>query len=98
MSGIAAGVTTGAGSAPNDAGTGSIATGSSFTQTGGGNALWVAFLPQGNPVSFNAACALGPLGSGAGAFYLNNGNRSAAVVLKPVGGTRVHSYVSSWSL
>ena len=98
VSGIAPGVTTGAGAAPNDAGTGAIATGSSFTQTGGGNARWVAFRPQGNPVSFNAACALGQLGSGAGAFYLNNGERSASVVLRPMGGLRVHSYSDAWSL
>ena len=98
VSGIAAGVTTGAGSAPNDLGVGVISTGSSFSQTGGGNATWVGFLPQGNPVSFDAACTVGGLGSGAGAFYFNNGERSAAVVLQPMGGNRVHSYSEGWSL
>ena len=86
--GIAPGVTTGAGAAPNDAGTGAIATGSSFTQIGGGNARWVAFRPQGNPVSFNAACALGQLGYSVniGAGFVNETfqvNITAGATSKP---------------
>ena len=96
--GISSGVLAGTPTAPADLGTGTHTTGSSFTRTGGGDALWVAFRPQGFPVSLNPACSLGAFGSGAGAFYIRSNNRGIAVVLSPSGGTRVHSFVRAWSV
>lgn len=94
---VSQGLTGSPGSAPSDLGSGDMSTGASFTEPGGSDASWVLFRPQGQPVSFDASCAMGDLGSGAGAFYLTNGDRTAAVVLMPTGGTRVESYDQVWS-
>lgn len=83
--------------APADFGGGSFAGGSSFTDPGSSDASWVMFRPQGKPVSFDSSCAIGTLGSGAGGFYVTNGDRTAAIVLMPTGGTRVHSFDGQWS-
>jgi type II secretory pathway pseudopilin PulG len=96
-SGIAAGPSGSPGAAPTDLGSGDIDTGSSFTEPGGSDASWVLFRPDGAPVAFDSSCNLGPLGSGAGAFYLGNGSRTAAVVLMPTGATRVHTHAGAWS-
>lgn len=82
---------------PNDLGAGDYTTGSSFAEPGGSDARWVMFRPQGDPLSFDSSCALGDLGSGAGALYVTNGTRTAAVVLMPTGGTRLHSFDETWS-
>ena len=80
--------------APDDLGAGTRTAGASFTEPGGAgaDAKWVYFRADGVPLSFDAACSTGDLGSGAGAFYLNNGDRSTAVVLRPLGGTRAHRH------
>ena len=65
---------------------------STFEQTGGGAATWVLFRPDGTPRSANAACALGELGSGGGAIYLSNAQRDVAVVLAPLGSSRVFAW------
>jgi len=69
-----------------------FATGSTFTDPGGNPANWVLFRPEGVPLSFDGGCATGVNGSGAGGFYLTNGSHTQAIVLKPLGGSRVHSW------
>jgi len=94
---VTPGVVTGTTRAPNDLNTGTISTGSSFRDPTGNAASWVMFRPEGVPVSFGTACDVGPVGSGAGAFYMNNGDRTTAVVLMPMGATRIHSWKERWS-
>ena len=91
------GVTGTPGNAPNDQGAGDITSGSSFTEPGGSDASWVLFRPEGQPLAFDSSCTVGELGSGAGSFYLTNSDRTAAVVVMPTGGTRLHSYQEIWS-
>lgn len=80
----------GSGRAPGDLGEGtSMAAGSSFVDPQGNPASWVMFRPEGMPVAFDANCNLGAAGSGAGAFYLKNENRAFAVMLSPMGTTKV---------
>jgi prepilin-type N-terminal cleavage/methylation domain-containing protein len=74
--------------------------GTTFTDPGNNPVNWVLFRPDGIPVGFDAACALGQTGSGAGAVYVTNGGRDYAVALSPLGGTRVHAWEASgaqWS-
>jgi hypothetical protein len=78
--------------APDDAGAGDYATGSSFAQPDGSDAAWVSFGPDGIPQAFNAACNLGTTGTGAGAIYLTNGDRNYAVVLNPLGTGNVQRF------
>ncbi len=92
QSDVSAGVTSGTVAAPEDGGGGDITTGSSFTDPGGNDATWVLFRPEGSPRSFDSSCVVGVLGSGAGSFYMQNGRRSAAVVMTPMGGIRIHSW------
>jgi hypothetical protein len=79
--------------APNDAGTGAIETGSSFTDPNNNAATWTMFRPEGLPVSFSPACALGGTGTGAGGVYVTNGNVDYAVVLSPLGSVRAHGWM-----
>lgn len=53
---------------------------------------WVLFRGDGIPLTFDAACNLGTIGSGGGAVYLTNGSRDYAVVLSPLGAVRVHAF------
>jgi hypothetical protein len=58
------------------------------------------FGPQGMPVSFTPACVVGGAGSGAGGVYLTNGIRDYAVLLSPLGGTRLHGWdatIGAWT-
>jgi len=61
------------------------ANGSSFVDASGSEATWVMFRPDGSPVSFDANCNVGALGSGAGTFYLKNEDRAYAVSLSAMG-------------
>jgi len=81
--------------APNDSGTGPIASGSSFVDPTGAATTWVMFGPNGIPVGVTAACVAGITGSGAGAIYITNGARDYAVVLSPLGGVRVTTWESA---
>lgn len=92
MNGLVAGVLPGVVAVASDLGAGNIATGSSFTEPDGDPATWVLFRPDGTPLSFDAGCNLGPTGSGAGAFYVHNGERTQALVLRPLGGMRVETW------
>lgn len=64
--------------------------GSSFATPTGAASTWVAFMPDGRPLGFDAACSMGQLGSGNGAIYITNGSRDYAIVLNPLGGIRIH--------
>jgi type II secretory pathway pseudopilin PulG len=78
--------------APGDQTAIASASGSSFAIPAGGAATWVAFMPNGRPVSFDAACDLGDLGTGNGGIYVTTDSRDYAVVLNPLGGVRVHTW------
>jgi prepilin-type N-terminal cleavage/methylation domain-containing protein len=85
---------------PSDAGAGDFASGITFTDSGGLPASWILFRPEGTPLAFDAGCVTGPVGSGGGAVYLSNGARDIAVVLTPLGGSRVHAWdaaAAAWS-
>jgi type II secretory pathway pseudopilin PulG len=90
--GVGLGTVTAVVSAPQDQGSGTPGTGSTFTDPSSNAATWVMFRPDGMPLAFDDTCATGNAGSGAGAFYLQNGFRTYAVVQKPLGGTRIHAY------
>lgn len=86
--------------APSDNGGPDHSSGSSFRTAGGLGVHWVQFGSDGIPGVFDAACALGGLGTGSGALYLTNGRRDYAVVLSPLGATRVHNWnagAGAWS-
>ncbi len=86
---VAAGVLPGVVQLAEDVGTGLIGTGSTFTEPDGDPASWVLFQPQGTAHGFDAACAIGALGTGAGGIYLNNGTRQFGYALRPMGNGRV---------
>jgi len=81
-----------------------LATGSTFRRTDGTQAFWVAFRPEGTAHSFDnttPGCNFGPVGSGAGAFYINNGRKQFGIALRPLGNTRVRIWEAgsaSWSI
>jgi prepilin-type N-terminal cleavage/methylation domain-containing protein len=83
---------TGGVQAPGDGAAGDPATGSSFADPAGNDVTWVMFRGDGLPVTFDAACNLGTLGSGNGAVYVTNGQRDYAVVLTALGAVRVHAW------
>jgi len=83
------GVISGATQMTEDLGTGTLSTGSTFTEPDGDNASWVLFRPDGTARAFDAACTIGDLGSGAGGLYINNGQIQFGIALRPIGSTRV---------
>lgn len=97
FAGLNWGVTFAPAQVPGDPGGGDFTLGSSFTDQFGNQTHWVAFRPDGVPVGFTAACNMGSVGSGAGGVYLTNGgaaraSRDYAVVLSPLGSTRIHAF------
>jgi prepilin-type N-terminal cleavage/methylation domain-containing protein len=94
------GVTNATARVPEDGGGGAMTTGSTFTLLGGGASTGVAFRGDGIPVAFSGACALGNVGSGAGAYYITNGRpgltpgerRDLAVVVSPIGTAKAFSW------
>ena len=72
-----------------DEGNTAYTSGSTFDDSGGNPATWVLFRPDGTPRAVSTACAQGALGSGGGGIYLKSSIRDAAVVLTPLGATRV---------
>ena len=59
----------------------------------GNDSRAVVFLPDGMPRAFSTGpFAVGPVGGGGGAVYVTSGTRDYAVVLSPLGSTRVHSW------
>jgi hypothetical protein len=90
--------------APNDPGlaVSNVPSGSSFTDASlvaSNNASWVLFQADGVPRLFTpgagACAAVGQAGQGGGAIYLSNGRRDFAVLLGPLGTTRVHLWNGS---
>jgi len=75
-----------------------LAQGTSFPFISPGTAPMVLMRPDGVPVLPNAVCNAGAVGSGTGGFYLTTGTvaaadaRDFAVVISPLGATRIHSY------
>jgi len=64
-----------------------------FNDPGGNESRAVVFLPDGMPRAFSTGpFAMGPVGGGGGAVYVTSGTRDYAVVLAPLGSTRVHSW------
>ena len=90
-------VPTDGGFAPSNSATGSTFTNATVNATTLNNATfasWVVFQPDGLPRLMTPSdCAnLGNEGQGGGAIYLTNGRRDYAVVLSPLGTTRVHHW------
>lgn len=90
--GIAGGVLPGVVPMPEDIGLGAIATGSTLTEPDGDPASWVLFRPEGTAHAFDAGCAIGAFGSGAGAIYLNNGRKQLGYALRPIGNGRARAW------
>ena len=92
---------------PDDSGAlpANVATGWSFSDAGGANpASWVLFQADGLPRTFTggggACTAIGIAGAGGGGIYLTNNNRDYAVVLRPLGTSRLHKWdpgAGAWS-
>ena len=72
-----------------DEGNSAYGSGSTFDDSDGNPVTWVMFRPDGTPRAVNAACTQGPLGTGGGGIYMKSAMRDAAVVLTPLGATRV---------
>ena len=89
---VTLGLTGAPSSLAEDLGTGTVATGSSFTEPDTDDSSWILFRPEGLPLSFDSSCTLGTAGSGAGAIYLTNGHKTIAVVLLPLGNSRIFSW------
>ena len=92
--------------APDDGGAlpANIGLGWTFSDGGGANpASWLLFQNDGIPRTFTSgggACtAIGTPADGGGGFYVTNGTRDYAVVLRPLGTTRLHRWrgASGWS-
>jgi prepilin-type N-terminal cleavage/methylation domain-containing protein len=89
--GVSFGVTAATAKVPTDPGAGSLGA-SSFQDAGGNPATWVLFRPEGYPLAFSSDCSIGAVGTGGGGVYLTNGSRDVALVVTPLGATRVHSW------
>jgi len=98
--GVAWGYTIAGGArAPGDDNAADPASGVTFEYRGNPVAA-VLFRGDGIPLTFDAACTLGTIGSGGGAVYVTNGARDYAVVLSPLGAVRVHAFnsgVDAWN-
>ena len=94
---VAGGVLGGVSQMTEDVGTGNRTTGSTFTEPDGDASSWVLFRPEGTAHGFDAACAIGDVGTGAGGIYLNNGDRQFGVALRPLGTTRVRVWEAAAS-
>lgn len=91
--GTSFGITFATTAAPLDVGAWPLTAGSSFTVPGGGLAArWIQFRPEGMPFAVSSTCTAGAVGSGGGAVYVTNGSRDLAVVLSPLGATRVYTW------
>lgn len=92
---------------PDDEGEapGNASAGWTFTDAGGVNpASWVLFQSDGLPRTFTpgggACAAIGNAGEAGGGVYVTSGERDYAVVLRPLGTSRVHRWnpaTGAWS-
>jgi prepilin-type N-terminal cleavage/methylation domain-containing protein len=81
--------------APEDSAASIPANGITFVNPAGAAVTWVLFRPDGIPVSVDAACNEGRVGTGGGTVYLSNSERDFAVTLSPLGGVRIHTWDAS---
>lgn len=88
---VAFGPTQATAKVPTDPGAGALGA-STFRDAGGNAATWVLFRPEGTPLAFSSDCSTGTVGTGGGGIYLSNGDADTAVVVTPLGGTRVHAW------
>lgn len=98
--GVSFGLSKAGGKVTSDAGSSTVVNGSTFENASSQPATWVLFRPEGAALAFSSDCSMGSVGSGGGGIYLTNGERDVAVVLSPLGATRLHSWddvASSWS-
>jgi Tfp pilus assembly protein FimT len=86
------GVSQAAGVVGTDTGSTTITNGSTFLDAADNAARWVLFRAEGPAHAFSADCTMKGVGSGGGAVYLTNGQRDVAVVLAPLGTTRLHGW------
>lgn len=96
---VAFGTTAATAAVPIDEGTGTYTSGSSFVDASGNDATWVMFRSDGTPRAVDGSCAVDALGSGGGGIYLSNAERDVAVVLTPLGASRVLTWntgASQW--
>lgn len=92
--------------APGDNGVGTVTAGWSFRNAGPlpADASWVLFQSDGIPRAFTPASpgctTIGNAGEGGGGIYLTNTKRDYAIVLQPLGTTKIHRWdadASGWS-
>lgn len=103
IAGLSWGVSSATTRAPNDSGSAAFtppqSSGSTFADPTGTARSWVMFRPDGIPVVFSGTSGdcgvVGSTGTGGAALYLTNGKRDYAVVLSPLGATRVHAWSES---
>lgn len=97
--GMGWGVADAAGRVPTDGGAaawnpGGGWDGATFADPNGNKVNWLMFRPDGVPVTFTGVVGgcgnVGSYGSAGGAFYVTTGERDFAVVLTPLGATRLH--------
>ena len=95
--GVDFGVNIASAKGPHDTGGGSIGSGTTFEDDGGNPAKWVLFRPEGTTIAFSSSggCSAGPIGSGGGGVYLENGSRDVAIVLMPLGSSRIYAWNAS---
>ena len=75
-----------------DSGSAVISNGSSLLDGAAGAASWLMFRAEGPAYGFKSDCTVGAVGSGGGGIYLTNGDRDVAVVITPLGTTRLHRW------
>jgi prepilin-type N-terminal cleavage/methylation domain-containing protein len=99
---VLGGVMSGVSQMDEDLGAGDLTTGSTFTEPDGATAAsWVLFRPEGTTHAFDDSCVEGPVGSGSGGIYVNNGRKQFGVALRPLGNTRVriwHVGGAQWAI
>jgi len=66
--------------------------GSTFVDPAGNDVTYVMFRPEGMPMAFDSNCNLGAAGSGAGTIYMHNEDRAYAIMLSPMGTTKVLNF------
>lgn len=90
--GVTFGVTDASAKGPHDEGGGAIGSGWTFEDDASNAAKWVLFRPEGTTMAFSTSsgCSLDVVGSGAGGVYFTNGSRDLAVVLTPLGSSRLY--------
>ena len=96
--GVGFAVTDATSTVATDSGSAVISNGSSLLDGAAGAASWLMFRAEGPAYGFKSDCTVGAVGSGGGGIYLTNGDRDVAVVITPLGTTRLHRWGDgSWT-